>query len=294
MAINYFHKLRHYFIPHESNNYKAKSLHNISIVYYICLVLAFQTLTGFVRTARPQILGYATDVSVEKLYNLVNQKRTEAGLQPLGPSVELSTAATQKATDMFDKNYWAHISPTGTTPWKFILDAKYDYLYAGENLAKDFDRSQDVVEAWLNSPTHRANIMKPEYTDIGLAVMNGKLNGVETTLVVQEFGTRKNLAGTGTVKNIPQAEISPAPQTVSQNEKIVGQTEQAKFPLSSFRPSKSFSLLLSEILLVVLFIDSIYIWKTRTTRISGRSFAHLIFIVALIGAMGFTGVGVIL
>lgn len=287
-------QLVHYFFPHESNNYKAKSLHNQSILFYICLILFFQVFSSLVKRSQPQILGYAADVTVDKIYQIVNQERQKTGLPPLSSSSELSEAATKKAADMFENNYWAHVSPNGTTPWKFILDANYDYLYAGENLAKDFDRSEDIVEAWMKSPTHRANILKPEYSDLGLAVLNGKLNGMETTLVVQEFGTKKDKALPVQISQSNKISGKNNTQIDTVNLNVVGQTDVAKTPFFKFSISRSLSLFVAEILMIVLFIDSIYIWKTKTMRISGRSFAHLIFILALIGAMGFTGIGVIL
>ncbi len=94
-----------------------------------------------------------------------------------------------KATDMFARNYWAHYGPDGTTPWSFITNSGYEYEYAGENLAKNFMFSDGVVQAWMESPTHRENILRNEYTEIGYAIQNGVLNGEETTLVVQMFGT---------------------------------------------------------------------------------------------------------
>lgn len=280
-------KIHHYLIPHESNNFRAKALHHTSIIFYIFLLIVFQASINFIKHTHPGILGYATDITVEKLLNLVNQKRIEANLPPLTLSSQLSTAATQKAADMFTKNYWAHVSPTGVSPWAFITSSGYDYLYAGENLAKDFNTNKEVVEAWLNSPTHKANILKPEYTEIGLAVMNGKLSGEETTLVVQHFGSK-----VGASASIPQATATSL--TVPM---ITPAEVYPASPVRSFLPlsiSKNFSLILAEFLLLVLFIDSLYIWRHKTIRLTGHSLAHIIFLMALVGAMGATGIGVIL
>jgi len=287
---------RHYFIPHESNNYKAKSLHYSAIALYIVLLLLMQGSRSFVRRLDPRILGYATNITLERILELVNKKRLEANLQPLVISPELSTAANQKAGDMFDKNYWAHISPTGTTPWYFITQAGYEYVYAGENLAKSFDTADEVVAAWMNSPTHRANILKPEYTEIGLAVMNGKLSGEETTLVVQEFGTKTKAAAQANPPSktfgIGSNQLGEAvPGTLSALSGIIEKTDK---PLIPFKLTKTFSFLLAEFLLVILFIDSIFIVKNKTYRVSGHSLAHFIFLAALVGAMSITGAGVIL
>jgi uncharacterized protein YkwD len=72
-------------------------------------------------------------------------------------------------------------SPDGTEPWDFILGEKYDYIYAGENLAKNFSTFDDVVEAWYNSPSHKENLLNKNYTEMGFAIVNGELNGYETT-----------------------------------------------------------------------------------------------------------------
>ena len=290
-------KIHHYFLPHESNNYKARTLHVTVFIYYIALLLLFQTSAGIIRHAVPNILGYATSITVEQTLALVNKKRAETGLSPLQLSFELSTAATQKAADMFTKDYWAHVSPTGATPWQFINGAGYQYTYAGENLAKSFDTSEDVVEAWMNSPSHRANLLKPEYTDIGLAVMNGKLRGEETTLVVQEFGAKIASSQPAqskepSVKSAPVVPDShPANLQAVKSESTLPATS---FPRFNFHLSKTLSLILAEFLLIVLFLDSIYIWKHKIFRISSHSLAHIIFLTALIGAMTATGVGVIL
>ncbi len=291
--------LHHYFYPHGSNNYKAKTLHLSSIIFYIILLLCVQISTGLLKPIHPSILGYATDITIEEVLVSINQKRAENNLTPLTLSSELNTAATKKATDMFANNYWAHISPTGTTPWSFITSSGYQYLYAGENLAKDFDKTNELVEAWMNSPTHRANILKPEYTDIGLAVMNGKLNGAETTLVVEEFGSKASDGGVKTIANAQSANnTSNTPEVISNVNNSMANTSTSvnnkRRDISTIEISKTASLAITEFLLIVLFIDSLYIWKFKPVRLSGHSLAHIIFLGALIGAMGATGIGVIL
>lgn len=302
MVVKVKNVLIHYFFPHESNNYKAKSLHVSSIIFYISLFLAFQFFLLTVKKLKPDILGYATNITIEKILSLVNQERTKADLPPLKLSSTLSTAATRKASDMFVKDYWAHVSPTGTTPWQFITSAGYDYLYAGENLAKDFATSEEAVRAWMNSPTHRANILKPEYTEIGLAVMNGKLQDGETTLVVQEFGTRVG-EKTQYAQAYPEEALSYKTQTIKtaagQGETLPKQAilEVAEKPMFSIHPfifTKRFTLFFVEFLLIILFVDSIYIWRHKTARISSHSISHIIFFAALLGAIGVTSVGAIL
>ncbi len=282
--------ISHYFIPHESNNFKAKTLHIKSIVFYIVLLAILQTFNSLLRYIEPNVLGYATDITVEKIVLLVNQERINNQLSPLSLSPELSTAATQKAADMFTKNYWAHISPTGVSPWQFISSSGYSYIYAGENLAKSFNTSEEVVKAWMNSSTHKANILKPEYKDIGISVMNGLLNGEETTLVVEEFGTpvEKVIAS---VQKSPDMEnqSNNIAESVKEREMIAGMQSQIVQNIP-----RTLSLVIAEIMLILLVIDSIFIWRHKTIRISSHSLAHIIFIVSLVIAMGATGMGVIL
>lgn len=292
--------ISHYFIPHESNNFKAKTLHIKSIVFYIVLLATLQTFNSLLRYIEPNVLGYATDIAVEKIVLLVNQERINNQLSPLSLSPELSTAATQKAADMFTKNYWAHISPTGVSPWQFISSSGYSYIYAGENLAKSFNTSEEVVKAWMNSSTHKANILKPEYKDIGISVMNGLLNGEETTLVVEEFGTpvEKVIAS---VQKSPDMEnqSNNIVESIKEREMIAGMQSQVKpqdffsnLPIKNLH--RTTSLIVAELMLILLVIDSIFIWRHKTIRISSHSLAHIIFIVSLVIAMGATGIGVIL
>ncbi len=183
------HLFVHLFVPHPSNNHRAKVLHLDALFLYVIAFLIFQIATSWVRTSYPDVLGYATDIRVSELLNLTNAKRQEAGLEPVLLNEKLSQAAAMKGSDMFALNYWAHTSPEGKLPWDFIVRAGYTYTVAGENLAKNFNDSRGVVEAWMASSSHRDNIMKPSYRDIGFAVVNGVLNGEETTLVVEMFGT---------------------------------------------------------------------------------------------------------
>lgn len=104
-------------------------------------------------------------------------------------NVKLSKAAGDKAADMLEHSYFSHNSPEGLTPWHWIDKEQYDYDYAGENLAMDFLSPEKMHQAWLDSPTHRANILNEKYKEIGVAVEKGKINGHDTILVVVLFGS---------------------------------------------------------------------------------------------------------
>ncbi len=129
--------LHHLLIPKEENNYRAKALHTDFLTYYLVIAL-FLTFT-FKQLGLSNVLGFATDITVDKLYQLTNQQREKNSLPDLTYNDKLSAAAAKKAADMFAKNYWAHYGPDGETPWDFIMGSGYSYEFAGENLASDTD-----------------------------------------------------------------------------------------------------------------------------------------------------------
>lgn len=123
------------------------------------------------------------------LVDLTNGDRVANNLGGLTVNATLVKAAQAKADDMAAKSYFAHRSPEGLDSWYWFEQAGYDYQHAGENLAVDFSDSTDVERAWMNSPTHRENILNGKYTEIGIATASGYYQGRPTTFVVQMFGT---------------------------------------------------------------------------------------------------------
>jgi len=122
--------------------------------------------------------------------DLTNTKRvSEVAAAPLRRSAVLDAAATAKAKHMAANEYFAHYAPDGTTPWEFFAEAGYVYAHAGENLAIHFSDSIEVVEAWMKSPAHRANIVDGKFTEIGVGTARGTFDGYPTVYVVQLFGT---------------------------------------------------------------------------------------------------------
>jgi len=209
--------LRHYFVPHERNDYKPHFFREISITVILsATVLLFAASAGTSFLLRKTNLGAAVLPAV--LIDLTNQSRTGNGELALAKSSVLETAAGLKANDMAQKSYFAHTSPDGVTPWHWFAVAGYNFIYAGENLAINFNESSDVENAWLASPTHRANILNGQFTEIGIATKDGMYNGMPTTFVVQEFGTplsftvsapeTPDTAPTSTPASLPQ----PAPK----------------------------------------------------------------------------------
>jgi hypothetical protein len=130
-------------------------------------------------------------VYADALVHLTNKDRSKNDLPELQINSRLVEAARLKAEDMATKSYFSHYGPDGMAPWDWIQAAGYDYSFAGENLAVNFTDSKDVEKAWMNSPTHRANILERQFTEIGIATAVGEYNGKRAIFVVQMFGKPK-------------------------------------------------------------------------------------------------------
>lgn len=136
--------------------------------------------------------SYASPISNNNLVMLANNQRANYKINQLNASDQLNQAASAKASAMFKQNAFEHTLPNGATPWDFINNSGYRYEIAGENLAINFQTAEGTTSAWMNSPSHRANILSNKYEDIGIAVESGQINGKNTVLVVEMFGKRSN------------------------------------------------------------------------------------------------------
>jgi len=152
----------------------------------------------------------ASLITPEKVVELANNERASQNLPNLIVNADLAKAAEDKLADMFKKNYFEHTSPSGLTPWHWLEKNNYEYKYAGENLAMNFVSAENQNKAWMESQTHRANILNTHYQEIGVAVGQGTINGRETIVTVEEFGARAGFAPVEAKKVEPQAENSPA------------------------------------------------------------------------------------
>ena len=262
------------FFPHPHNNHKAKVLWPRSIVVLIGLFIMGRSIVDITIGLLPGVLGYASQIDPSRVIELTNNERLNAGLTIVKQNQELSQAAQAKAADMFAHNYWAHVSPTGTEPWSFITSSGYKYQHAGENLARDFGNPSDIVKAWMASPTHRQNLLDSRYKDIGIAVMDGYLNGVETTLVVQIFGTPQT-----SVSNIAAERVEAQPVLAlepSSPDKLI--------PTSGISPldlKKSWSLAFVILVLFALSLDWIFVLRYNIIRITGDTWAHLTYFIGI-------------
>lgn len=165
----------------------------------------------------PQVLGVSVTLNSAEIIALVNQERQKQNLPALKPNEKLDRAAQAKLSNMFVYQYWDHLSPSQTPPWTFILNAGYDYAYAGENLARDFVDNAKLVESWMNSPEHKANIMSPYYQDTSVIFGSGTIDGQETVLIIQMFGKAY------TDQDYIDAGVNPPRQFSDQSQSLVSQ-----------------------------------------------------------------------
>jgi uncharacterized protein YkwD len=295
--------LHHLFFPQVSNNYRAKLLHRKSILVVIAVLFFAGFSFSAIRISLPSVLGTFSDISSEQLLLFTNQKRQENALPALSLNQQLSNAALSKADNMFAQNYWAHNSPDGKTPWVFIKAAGYNYIYAGENLARGFTNAQDVINAWMASPEHRKNMLSSNYQSVGYAVETGKLNGEDTVLVVEMLGSTALAAApapTNQLASKTQQEIivttsSPVPtptstltnkiQNVAPTNPLAGglvldanKTPIPKPLINSATLSSDVSKGVVAIFIFALILDMIVIERKRVVRLVGHNIDHVLFL----------------
>jgi len=198
------HHLKHALIPHKGNHYRPHLVRLHGLTAVLVLAMLMQISYGFFTSGRLEVLGRVSSISAGELLTDTNVERSKDSLPKLKLNDQLSHAAFLKAQDMFAHNYWAHTSPTGVTPWKWLGDSGYNYNVAGENLAKNYPTSQATVDAWMNSATHRANILNGKYQDIGFAVVDGLLDGRDATLVVAYYGSPATAAAVEGASDVKQ------------------------------------------------------------------------------------------
>ena len=261
----------HYFIPQERNNHRATVLKPNFLLLFLVLYLLSQSIIKSLTIAKPGVLGYSSEITAQKVLDQTNNERVKLGLEPLVYSSVLSESAREKAEDMFANNYWAHNSPQGKTPWTFFDAVGYKYSTAGENLAKDFYNTDSLVLAWMNSPTHKENIINTKYKEIGIAVVNGTLGDIKTTLVVQHFGTPLVATTQEIISQKTDDIIVPTTQT-----NVLSESDEKL--ISPLTLSKIFSSVIFIVLMVVLFIDGFITVKNNIHRLTGSTVGHIGFL----------------
>jgi hypothetical protein len=194
-------RFRKYLIPHEDNDHQPHMLRGgttkklvalICLVELVILLLILPSRPDSITEKVHDLAAVFPSVLVEK----TNRVRLAEAKPELAVSEVLTLAAQLKADDMAQKGYFAHTSPEGKTPWHWLQTAGYKYQTAGENLAVNFVDSSDVHNAWLNSPTHRANIVRDGFTEIGIATAEGTYKGKKAIFVAQFFAAPSKVSDT--------------------------------------------------------------------------------------------------
>jgi Cysteine-rich secretory protein family len=210
------------FIPHEGNEHRPHFLRTSNIRNIVVIVLFLELSTFLLPTLlNLNQTGGMAAVLTSVLSDLTNEERKDQNLDILTVNKTLNEAAEMKANDMATYGYFAHTSPQGKTPWYWIEKVGYKYEYAGENLAINFNDSKDVTNAWMESPTHKLNIVKENYTEMGTGIATGIYQGKKTIFVVQIYASpvksivvldkkkvqesvlKKELPSVSSVKNLP-------------------------------------------------------------------------------------------
>lgn len=208
-----------------------KQTKNFLSVYWPYVPLLLIVTTGLVFTSywqprsRHGVLAYSTSMSVSALLAATNQQRAGNNVGALNLNSQLSSAAQAKANDMVARDYWAHNTPDGNPPWVFIDQAGYSYKKAGENLAYGFATSDDTVAGWMNSPSHRENMLDGSFADVGFGFANSaNFTGTgEETIIVAEYGQPLTSAA-------PAAATSPPPAAQPQTKAVEKTVETAPAP----------------------------------------------------------------
>lgn len=175
--------------------------------YLKIILIILIIVTGFTRIFLGAFTVTASSIESASLMEKVNRERQNRNIPPLFVTEKLNSAATAKTNDMFARDYFDHVDPDGSYVWPLISAAGYGpYKLLGENLAIDFSSEDGIVRAWLNSPSHRNNMLNSEFADQGMSARFGDFETRYTSLVTNLFGTLITI-----IKPDPVAESQPTP-----------------------------------------------------------------------------------
>lgn len=290
-----------WFLPHKDTHQKAHLISWEGLIIYTLLFILLQVSFSIISYTKPGILGISGNIDQKRLIELTNIERQKAGLSPVSENEALNKAAALKAQNMFAENYWAHFAPSGKSPWDFILGAGYKFTYAGENLAKNFTASDDVVKAWMASPTHRDNLLNSKYKDIGIAVVEGTLNGQKTILVVQEFGAiSPGIAAKPTVEvqgkqiEVPKQDLEVKPNKPALTLAVTETKLNTKTLIDPYTVLRWGGISVIALIIVLLALDVWVLRRRGVFRLSSHHVAHMALLSLAAGSLLMSSSGAIL
>jgi len=134
----------------------------------------------------------SNEITAANVLRLMNDYRASEGLAPLLSEARLDLAAADRMHHMEEESFWSHESPEGQSPFEWLDRRAYHFRAAGENLAYGFETARLLVQSWMESPGHRANILSPAYEDCGIAIIDGSTLGPATgKSIVVMFGSQR-------------------------------------------------------------------------------------------------------
>lgn len=171
-------------VPSKENNFRAFLIKPLSLILISGIIFSFNL------TIPVTVGAQGLEVNTTNLLNGHNEIRKDNRLSELTIDNKLNVSAQRKAESMLAADCWSHYCPNGKSPWEFFDEAGYDYLFAGENLAEGFYTIDKLMDAWMNSLTHRENILKKDFTEVGFGIIKGDFqNNPNNLIVVVHFGT---------------------------------------------------------------------------------------------------------
>lgn len=187
-------------------NTKYNFVKRLILFVFVIFILGFNTLVKVELKAQ----NNSESITIENLLTAHNEYRQDSGVGLLRLNSLLNESAKKKAEVMVATQCWSHYCPPGKSPWDFFDDAQYDYIYAGENLAEGYYSIDNLMQAWINSKTHRDNIVKSEFTEVGFSIIySDYLNNPNNLLVVVHFGSSsQSLDSSVLSENNPSLEIT--------------------------------------------------------------------------------------
>jgi len=279
--------VKHLVVPHEGNRFRPGILSVTAVLAVFTLVLLVEGAYLFATKVDDGRTGLLATVLPAALIQLTNADRASVGAGELTENALLTEAAQLKANDMAAKGYFAHVTPDGKQPWHWVELAGYEYTYAGENLAVNFEDSKDVEEAWMKSPTHYANIVKQQYEEIGIATAEGEYKGKQVTFVVQFFASPKIASAAPAPEEETPVAVAPTETsevTVLGEETVaVSQVEESVLQaMASPNHTATTALSILALILGLMFLVALHAhFRMPYLEALGGTFAILVFVIGL-------------
>ncbi len=203
-------KMKRFILPHPANNYQPPVFHKQRLAFYAASSLLVKVLSvAFVLLLPMTALMSANPYQQQarQIIFLTNKFRQEKGLAALKENSLLDKAAQAKAQDMFKYQYFNHTSPQGKKFIYWLREVHYSYQKVGENLALGFTQPKNVLAAWEKSPEHYANLVDPDFREIGVSVQEGIYQQKPTRVVVQYLATPLTKENANLLVNLSRSKI---------------------------------------------------------------------------------------